>query len=173
MRAFYVPGTGSAVLCILLIILATVCKKSFSFKKKLCLFLFYFFVLFSFLAAPGACGSSWARDWTHITAVTQATAVTILDPSLTELLGKSSFFFFFFYLCFTDDETEHRDVKGFCSLIVYIRAELEPRSFWFQSPCLFHSMNKGLSGPELPIPYMFLMFPLVSSLCFSNEGNLF
>ena len=33
-----------------------------------------------FLAAPTAWGSSWARDRTCTTAVTQAAAVTTLDP---------------------------------------------------------------------------------------------
>ena len=33
-----------------------------------------------FFATPMACGSSQAQDWTHATAVTQATAVTILGP---------------------------------------------------------------------------------------------
>ena len=32
------------------------------------------------LAAPAAYGSSWARNQTHNTAVTRATAVTTLDP---------------------------------------------------------------------------------------------
>ena len=35
---------------------------------------------FSFLAAFVACQSSQARDWTHATAVTWATEVTIPDP---------------------------------------------------------------------------------------------
>ena len=34
----------------------------------------------NFLAIPTACESSWARDRTHTTVVTQATAVTKLDP---------------------------------------------------------------------------------------------
>ena len=42
--------------------------------------LFYFILFYSFLAMPVACGSSWARDQTHATAVTQAAAVTTLDP---------------------------------------------------------------------------------------------
>ena len=33
-----------------------------------------------FLATPAACESSGARDWTHVMAVTQAAAVTTLDP---------------------------------------------------------------------------------------------
>ena len=33
-----------------------------------------------FLASPMACRSSWARDRTHTTAVTQAAAVTMPDP---------------------------------------------------------------------------------------------
>ena len=55
--------------------------KSFSFQfilshhaSKL-----FYFILF-FLAMPAACGSSWARDQTLTTAVTQAAAVTMLDP---------------------------------------------------------------------------------------------
>ena len=32
------------------------------------------------LAAPMACGSSWARDRTHATAATQTTAVTMANP---------------------------------------------------------------------------------------------
>ena len=35
---------------------------------------------FLFLAAPAACGSSQIRDWTWATSVTQAVAVTKLDP---------------------------------------------------------------------------------------------
>ena len=41
---------------------------------------FLFFILFYFLAAPTACGTSWARDQTQATAATQATAVTKPDP---------------------------------------------------------------------------------------------
>ena len=37
-------------------------------------------LLFVFLATPVACGSSWARDQTHATAVTTATLVTTPDP---------------------------------------------------------------------------------------------
>ena len=35
---------------------------------------------FFFLATPSACGSSWARDQTHATAITRATAVIIPEP---------------------------------------------------------------------------------------------
>ena len=38
------------------------------------------FFFFFFLAVPTANGTSWARDLTHITAVTRATAVTTLGP---------------------------------------------------------------------------------------------
>ena len=41
--------------------------------------LFFFFFGF-FLAALSACRSSWARNQTHATAVTRATAVATLDP---------------------------------------------------------------------------------------------
>ena len=41
---------------------------------------FLFFFLFFFLATPTACGSSQARDRTHSTASTPATAVTMKDP---------------------------------------------------------------------------------------------
>ena len=39
-----------------------------------------FFSHFFFLAAPVACGGSWARDQTCATAATQAAAVTTPDP---------------------------------------------------------------------------------------------
>ena len=42
--------------------------------------LFGFFVLFLFLASPVACVSSQAMDQTHVTAMTQAVAVTMLGP---------------------------------------------------------------------------------------------
>ena len=35
---------------------------------------------FFFFAVPMACRNSWARDQTHTTAVTGATAVTMPDP---------------------------------------------------------------------------------------------
>ena len=38
------------------------------------------FFLVCFLAVPVARGSFWARDQTHTTVVTRATAVTPLDP---------------------------------------------------------------------------------------------
>lgn len=41
--------------------------------------LFKKFFLFIFLATPTACRSSWARNRTHTTAVTLATAVMMLD----------------------------------------------------------------------------------------------
>ena len=40
-------------------------------------------LFFFFLASPAACGSSCARDQTHTTAVTRATAVTTLDNRYT------------------------------------------------------------------------------------------
>ena len=46
------------------------------------------FLFFSF-GCTMACRSSWARDLTCTTAVTQATAVTTLDPDPAELLGNS------------------------------------------------------------------------------------
>ena len=42
-----------------------------------------------FLAALIACGIFQARDWTHTTAKTQATAVTMLDPLTAESPGNS------------------------------------------------------------------------------------
>ena len=38
------------------------------------------FFYFLFLAVAITCESSWARDRTSVTAVTQAAAVTMLDP---------------------------------------------------------------------------------------------
>lgn len=90
----------------------------------------------------------------------------IINP-YNGLQKKSSF-----YLYFTCDETEHRDMEWLRSHIACVRVEIKPKSFWFQSLCLFHIMVKRLSGPELPIPYMFLVFPLISALCFSAEGSL-
>ena len=43
-------------------------------------FLLLLLLLLSFLATLEACRSSWARDQTHTTAVTWATAVTMSDP---------------------------------------------------------------------------------------------
>ena len=43
-------------------------------------FLVLFFILFYFLSIPLACRSSQARDQTHITTVTRATAVTVTHP---------------------------------------------------------------------------------------------
>ena len=40
----------------------------------------FFSHFFFFLAAPVACGGSWARDQTCATAATQAAAVTTPDP---------------------------------------------------------------------------------------------
>ena len=40
----------------------------------------FFFLLNIFLTMSTACGSAQARDSTHTTAVTQATAVTVPDP---------------------------------------------------------------------------------------------
>ena len=47
------------------------------------------FFLFYPQAMPMACRSPWARDRTGTTAVTQATAVTMPDPQLTEPMGNS------------------------------------------------------------------------------------
>ena len=62
------------------------------------------FFLFSFLAAPTACRNSQARDQTHTTAATQATASDNARSSLihcaTKQLQKLSCFFFFFLLSF-------------------------------------------------------------------------
>ena len=55
---------------------------------------FFFF----FLASPMACSSFWARGQAHATAVTQATVVTIPDPSPTAPQGNSSSLGFFFFL---------------------------------------------------------------------------
>ena len=43
-------------------------------------FFFSFFLFYLFRAAPVAYGGSQARDQTQATAVTQAPAVTMLDP---------------------------------------------------------------------------------------------
>ena len=40
----------------------------------------FFWLSFVFLAVPTACGSSWAREPTCTTAVTQVAAVTMPDP---------------------------------------------------------------------------------------------
>ena len=53
----------------------SVAKEGKEKKKKL----FYVCLLFVCLAVPMACKNSWARDQTHATAGTQATAVTALD----------------------------------------------------------------------------------------------
>ena len=37
-------------------------------------------IIIIILAVPTACENSWARNQTHATAVTQASAVTTLDP---------------------------------------------------------------------------------------------
>ena len=42
--------------------------------------IFLFFNTFFFFCCTIASGSSWARDWTHTTAATQAAAVTMLGP---------------------------------------------------------------------------------------------
>ena len=44
-------------------------------------FFFFFGLVFVFLAVHPACGSSQVRERTHTAAATQATAVTMLDPS--------------------------------------------------------------------------------------------
>ena len=49
-------------------------------------FFFFFFFLSFFMAAPTACGSSWARDWIRATAVIYTTAVATPDP-LTHFTG--------------------------------------------------------------------------------------
>ena len=78
------------------------------------IFLRFLFVCFSGGrgSVPAACRSSQARDGTHATAVTQATAVTVPDPftarpptpgeltSVKLLLLQSTFFFFFFFFAF-------------------------------------------------------------------------
>ena len=46
------------------------------------LVLFFIVVGCCVFAAPLACRSSWARGWTPASAVTQAAAVTVLDPVL-------------------------------------------------------------------------------------------
>ena len=50
------------------------------FKANSQLLLKLFFVCLFLLATPVACGSSQARDLTCLRAVTQHTAVTMLDP---------------------------------------------------------------------------------------------
>ena len=56
-------------------------------KSRLLRVLLFFF--FFFLAAPTAHGSSWARDWTHATAVTWAAAMTRLDHQSVASQGNS------------------------------------------------------------------------------------
>ena len=62
------------------------------------IFFFFFYLnrklknFFFLLAALAACGSSWTRDWTHATAVTQATAVTMPDPWPTAPQGNFQHF---------------------------------------------------------------------------------
>ena len=51
-----------------------------SFYIFLSLFLSFYFFLFLFFADPTACRISQTRDWTQVTAVTWAAAVTTLDP---------------------------------------------------------------------------------------------
>ena len=54
------------------------------------------------MAVLAACGSSQARDGTHGTAVTQAAAVTTLDPQPTvpqENSNFSIFIYLFIYFC--------------------------------------------------------------------------
>ena len=50
---------------------------------------FHFVLFFFILAVPAACRSFQARDQTHATAATQATAMTTLDP-LTATLSRNS-----------------------------------------------------------------------------------
>ena len=52
----------------------------------------FYFLIYLFLAMPKPCGSSKARDQTHTTAVTWATAVTS-DPYATEPPGNSQCMF--------------------------------------------------------------------------------
>ena len=52
--------------------------------------IFYFFI---FMAVPIAYGSSWGRDWTHTSAVTQAAAVRFLIQCHS---GNSSIFLIYF-----------------------------------------------------------------------------
>ena len=59
-------------------------KMYFLFKNIMSIFLSYIL----FLTMSAACGYSQARDWTHVTAVTRATAVTMPDPSLAEPPGN-------------------------------------------------------------------------------------
>ena len=65
-------------------------------------FLFSIYLFIYFLAAPAACKSLRARDGTHATAVTQATAATALDPLTTRPPELITFFLkinlFFFSL---------------------------------------------------------------------------
>ena len=51
--------------------------KSDSFENG---FIYLYLFIYSFLAVPMACGSSWVRDWTHAAAVTWATAAITSVP---------------------------------------------------------------------------------------------
>ena len=66
-----------------------------------------------------ACGSSQARDWTHITATTWATAVTTPDPSPTAPQGNSSKFRF---LKSPHEYSDHSVI--YCYLYYYISCHL-------------------------------------------------
>ena len=55
--------------------------ETYQYSKNITLSFFNFLYIFkNFLATPMACGYSQARDQTHTTTATQATAVTTLDP---------------------------------------------------------------------------------------------
>ena len=71
-------------------------RKVFNFNAvRFSLGFFYSFIFFFLFDMPMACISSQARDQTHAIAVTQATAVTTLDPKPVVPQENSQFRFLF------------------------------------------------------------------------------
>ena len=83
--SFYRVSSCFLTVCVAALVFTCVCSSS----TPLCVWLilvhtqlscFFFFFFFPLLAVSVAFGNSWARDRTQTTAVTRATAVTMLNP---------------------------------------------------------------------------------------------
>ena len=77
----------------------------------------YMVVFIYFLAVPAVSGNSWAKDRICTTAVTQATAVTMLGPSATAPQQNSFFlfcfvFFLILFIYFFGDDMQQFGMKS-------------------------------------------------------------
>ena len=97
------------------------------------------------MAAPVAYGSSWARDWTHTTAVTRATAVGFLSHCTTMGTPRQNF----------SAVLTNSDVKGTKPMMTKV-SKLLMKTGLFLFVCLFYNPAELCNETRVPSQPKFL-----------------